>query len=175
MKNWPDLRPILGDIPWAIVGGVATRAYMPERATYDLDIIIRAQDAPQVRHHLEAAGYTWAADLSIPGFTYRSPKGIEVDIIRGDMPWLEEALAHPHYDAAGYPVLALPYLVLLKLAASRMQDIADLARMLGQADEATLKQVRQIVSRYAPQEMEDVESLIQLGQLEVGNGQTKRF
>ncbi|PJH75204.1 MAG: hypothetical protein CO064_07885, partial [Anaerolineae bacterium CG_4_9_14_0_8_um_filter_58_9] len=30
---WPDLREILHDIPWVIVGGVATRAYMPERVT----------------------------------------------------------------------------------------------------------------------------------------------
>ncbi len=173
MRNWPDLRPILEDIPWAIIGGVATRAYMPERATYTLDILIRARAATKVRQRLEAAGYIWTADLSIPGSTYRSPKGVEVDIILGDMPWLEQALAHPHDDAAGYPVLALPYLVLLKLAASRMQDIADLARMLGQADEATLKQVRQIISRYAPQEVEDVESLIQLGQLETGKNGVK--
>ena len=30
MNPWPDLRPILKEFEWAIVGGVATRAYMPE-------------------------------------------------------------------------------------------------------------------------------------------------
>ena len=30
-RKWPDLTSVLIDIPWAVVGGVATRAYMPER------------------------------------------------------------------------------------------------------------------------------------------------
>ena len=54
MNPWPDLRPILHGIPWAIVGAVATRAYMPERATKDLDILVRRDDGgavccPQLR------------------------------------------------------------------------------------------------------------------------------
>ncbi len=40
MNPWPDLRPILKGIQWAIVGGVATRAYMPERTTKDMDIAV---------------------------------------------------------------------------------------------------------------------------------------
>ena len=36
-KQWPDLDPVLAPIAWAIVGAVATRHYMPERATRDLD------------------------------------------------------------------------------------------------------------------------------------------
>ena len=31
MNDWPDLRDILQGFQWVIVGGVATRAYMPER------------------------------------------------------------------------------------------------------------------------------------------------
>ncbi|MBA3532298.1 MAG: hypothetical protein H0T73_10295, partial [Ardenticatenales bacterium] len=44
MIPWPDLRPILQDIPWAIIGGVATRAYMPERATKDIDILVAVEN-----------------------------------------------------------------------------------------------------------------------------------
>ena len=40
MNSWPDLRPILNGIKWVIVGGVATRVYMPERMTKDLDILV---------------------------------------------------------------------------------------------------------------------------------------
>ena len=40
MNPWPDLRQVLTGIPWVVVGGVATRAYMPERATKDLDILV---------------------------------------------------------------------------------------------------------------------------------------
>ena len=35
----------------------------------------------------------------------------------------------------GLPIIDLPYLVLMKLSASRTQDLADISRMLGLADE----------------------------------------
>lgn len=44
MNPWPDLRAILQGIPWAVADGVATRAYMPERMTRDLDILVRQTD-----------------------------------------------------------------------------------------------------------------------------------
>ena len=169
MQTWPDLSPVLKQIPWVVIGGVATRAYMPERMTHDLDILIRVQHAVMVRRRLETAGYLWVAELAIPSFTYRTPHGIEIDVLLSEAPWINAALSQPRRDPAGYPVIALPYLVLLKLASSRAQDVADLARMLGLADEATLAQVRATVTRYAPEEMDDVNSLIYLGQLEMAD------
>ncbi len=44
MNSWPDLRHIIKGVDWVIVGGVATRAYMPVRGTKDLDLLAR-QDA----------------------------------------------------------------------------------------------------------------------------------
>jgi hypothetical protein len=168
MNPWPDLRPILQGIPWVIVGAVATRAYMPERATKDLDILVRASDGDAARKRLEAAGYRYVSALAVPGFLVRSPKGVEVDVILGEYPWLEEALAHPRRDPAGYPALDLPYLVLMKIVASRAQDVADVSRMLGLASEEELVRVRAAIARYAPNETQDVESLIYLGQVEMG-------
>lgn len=167
MHPWPDLRSILQDIPWLIVGGVATRAYMPERATQDMDILIRRADGDRVWQKLHSAGYTRVSDLAIPGFVARSPENIELDVLYGDDTWLNEALQHPETDAAGYPVIGLPYLVLMKLASAPAQDMADLARMLGLASDTQLVHVRDVVHRYAPDEAEDLEALIYLGQLEV--------
>ena len=45
---WPDLSEILAGISWAVVGPVATRTYMPERATQDLEILVIADDAREV-------------------------------------------------------------------------------------------------------------------------------
>jgi len=167
MNPWPDLRPVLQGIPWAIIGAVATRAYMPERATKDLDILVRREDGHEVRKRLEAAGYTFVTHLAVPGFLVHSPEGVEVDVMLGDDPWLDEALAHPRRDPAGFPVLDLPYLVLTKLIASRLQDVADLSRMLGLASDEELASVRTVVARYAPTEMDDLESLIYLGRFEM--------
>lgn len=168
MHHWPDLRPILQGIPWAIVGGVATRAYMPERGTQDLDILVRRRDGDEVRARLEAAGYRYVSALAIPGFLAQSPEGVDVDVILGDWTWLDEALAHPRQDPASYPVLALPYLVLMKMASSRTRDFGDLGTMLGLAAEEELARVRATCARYAPAECEDLESLIYLGQVEMG-------
>jgi hypothetical protein len=168
MNPWPDLRPILQGIPWVIVGGVATRAYMPERATKDLDILVRQQDCDRVRKRLEEAGYRYVSRLAVPGFLARSPEDVELDVLCGDYPWLEEALACPRQDSAGYPVLDLPYLVLMKMGAVRVQDMADVSRMLGLASGKELARVRAIVTCYAPGEVDDLESLIYLGQVEMG-------
>lgn len=168
MHPWPDLRPILEGIPWVIVGGVATRAYMPERVTKGLDVLVRHQDGDEVRDRLEAAGYRYISRLAVPGFLTRSPEGVEVDVILGDYPWLDEALTRRRRDPAGYPVLDLPYLVLMKMASSRSRDFGDLGTMLGLASEEELKRVREVVARYTPDEVDDLESLIYLGQVEMG-------
>lgn len=167
MIPWPDLRPVLQGVPWAITGAVATRAYMPERLTRDLDILVRRQDEELVKARLAAAGYALGSPLAIGGFLARSPEGAEIDVILGDYGWLDEALARVREDQAGFPVLDLPYLVLAKLAASRAQDIGDLSRMLGLASDEELARVREVVGRYTPAEMDDLESLIYLGRLEM--------
>lgn len=167
MTPWPDLRAILYDIPWAIVGGVATRAYMPERATKDMDILVKTADADRALARLKAAGYLLTATLGIPGYVLQSPSGIEIDVLLGDDPWLEEAMAEVGRDAADYPVLALPYLVLMKLTSMRSQDWADISRMLGLSGETELDRVRDVVRQYSSQDLEDLEALIILGQREL--------
>ena len=169
MNPWPDLRPILKGIDWAIVGGVATRAYMPERMTKDLDILVHRDDAEIVIAKLKEAGYRMESRLAIPGYLMLSPEGVEVDVLVGDYPWLRKALAHPAEDPAGYPVIALPYLIILKLNAQRVRDLGDLGTMLGWASDADLEEVRAVVSKYAPEEIDDLESLIFIGKKEQEN------
>ena len=166
MNPWPDLRPILKGIEWAIVGGVATRAYMPERMTRDMDILVHQNNGDAAIARLQQSGYQIIARLAIPGYSLRSPEGIEVDVIFGDDAWLKDALADPKRDPAGYPVIGLPYLILLKMAAQRAQDWADVSRMLGLASEVELDEVRAGIARYAPEDSEDLESLIYIGKQE---------
>ena len=56
--RWPDLGTVLGDLPWAVAGAVATRLSMPERTTLDHDVLIAATDASTAYERLEQAGYT---------------------------------------------------------------------------------------------------------------------
>jgi len=167
--RWPDLTEVLGSVPWAVAGAVATRLYMPERATADLDIVIRAADAADARRRFSQAGYAYTGELGIGGSAWMSPDGTRVEALERSDGWIEEALAQAaaNRDPQGLPVLPLAYLVLMKLQASRAQDVGDLARMLGQADEEALAAVRDLITREAPGDLEDLESLIQLGRLEI--------
>ncbi len=166
---WPDLTSILSPIQWAVIGAVATRLYMPERMTQDLDIVIRTIDGSQVRQKLTEAGFIYQGELSIGGSSWLTPNEELIDILEGNDIWWADAIAdaQANRDAQGLPIIPLPYLVLIKLRAGRVQDIADVTRMLGQAGEATLDAVRMLFDQHAPKDMQDLESLIDLGRLEL--------
>jgi len=168
---WPDFTTILKPLPWAVVGAVATRLYMPERTTQDLDIIIRFEDRQKVSRKLKLAGFVYQGELNIGGTSWMTPNNKMVDVLEGKEAWLSSALAEAqtNRDAQGLPILPLPYLVLMKFQAGRIQDLSDITRMLGQVDEAQLNITRALFAEYHPQDIEDLESLIVLGQLEMKN------
>lgn len=161
---------VLSDIfkktPFVVVGGVATRLFMPERMTVDIDILVLAADRDLCEEELMEAGCRKLGDLSIGGATWALPDGAELDVIMTDMPWAQEAIAHPVPDESGVPTISLPHLVVMKLYAGRVQDIADITRMLGAADDEQLQQVRRAVEAYMPDALEDIESMIILGKME---------
>jgi hypothetical protein len=167
LNPWPDLRDILKDIPWVLIGGVATRAYMAERMTKEMDVLVHERDGEKAQKNLEAAGYTSVNRLIVPGFIMRSPEGVQLDLIYGRYPWLDKALAHPHRDAAGYPVIGLPYLVLLKMWATRNQDWADITRMLSTATDEQIAEVRKMIAQHSPEDSDDLETMIYLGKREM--------
>lgn len=167
VARWPDLTPTLAGIPWGVVGAVATRAYMPERTTQDLDILVAASDREAARGRLQRAGFLPVQELAIGGMTWRSPTGALVDVIESHAPWVAEALRSLTQDPQGLPVLDLPYLVLMKVQAGRTLDLADASRMLGLAQEAVRQATRELFKRWLPDALEDLESLIVLGRLEM--------
>ena len=79
---------------------------------------------------------------------------------------MNEALKSPNYAVDGLPIIDLPYLVLMKLMAGRSQDIADISRMLGCAENLQLQAVRSVINLYLPSAVDDLESLVILGKLE---------
>lgn len=166
LTEWPDLRDILKGIDWVLVGGVATRAYMPERATKDMDILVREIDGEEVIERLGHADWRKVSRLTIPGFLMKSPYGVQLDVLFGAYEWIEEALATHNYDPAGYPVLGFPFLVLMKMSTGRGRDHGDTLTMLGWNDDVALDEVRRVVARYSPEDSADLEAMIYLGRLE---------
>ena len=77
----PQVRQLLGNIPFAIVGGLATRQYMPERMTLDIDVLIRPSDLPQAEKALRDAGCRNRGPLTIGGSTWSTRDGQELDLL----------------------------------------------------------------------------------------------
>jgi hypothetical protein len=141
---------------------------MPERMTQDLDILVARANAEEVHARLRSAGFVYLQALSIGGTTWRAPDGRLLDVVESAEPWVPEALGQLQTDPQGLPVLSLPYLVLMKVQAGRTQDLADASRMLGLASAKLRQATRQVVERWQPDALEDLESLIILGELELG-------
>ncbi len=161
-----NLNEIIKQAAFLVVGGVATRLYMPERMTLDLDILVRDEDAQLVYEDLEEANGQKIGDLSIAGTQWRLADGTSLDVLEFEGDWVTEAISSPNYAPDGLPVIDLPYLVLMKLIAGRSQDIADISRMLGVAEDLQLQRVKKVINQYLPNAVEDLESLVVLGKLE---------
>lgn len=171
LRTWTyavaDLSQIIKQAPYAIVGGVATRLYMPERMTLDLDILVKAEDAKLIYQDLANANSQKIGDLSIQGSQWQLADGTSLDVLEGTASWVTIAIQNPNYAPDGSPVISLPYLVLMKLIAGRSQDLADVSRMLGGASDIQLLEVKTTIDQYLPNSVEDLESLIMLGKLEL--------
>src|SRR5215207_1422043 len=173
-RDWSTLGVDLTSIrtPFAIVGAIATRLYMPERVTHDIDLFVHADDRHTLAKELVEHGFAKHGELSIGGSTWIGAAGEVLDVIESNDPWARDAIVSANRAPDGSPVIGLPYLVLLKLRASRFQDTADVSKMLGLASEENLDQVREVIAKYQSEDREDLESLITLGRIEFGADDT---
>ena len=85
--------------------------------------------------------------LSAGGSHWTLADGGNLDVLESDATWVAAAVASQRRAPDGLPIIDLPYLVLMKLEASRAQDLADVSRMLGGTSEEELEPVRQVVRR----------------------------
>jgi hypothetical protein len=157
-------------VPYALIGGQATKFYMPERTTLDWDVLVDANDLEQARSDVENGGAVAMRPLTIDGFTCRLNNAVTLDVIAESGAWVVEALTAARCAASGSqdPVLALRWLVLLKLNAGRVQDLADVSRMMGCASDQDIEATQAVISQWLADASEDLDALIQLGKLESG-------
>lgn len=173
---YPDFSGVFRGLAWAVVGAAATRLYMPERVTRDFDVLILSANGPEARRRLRSAGLSYQGELAFGGSSWLTAAGMAVDILEMDAAWLPQALteAQSNRDAQDLPVLPLPYLVLMKFQAGRVQDLADVTRMLGQANDEALEAVRRLFREHASDDLDDLESLTVLGQMELRGPEQRR-
>lgn len=150
-----------------LIGGHATSLYMPQRQTFDIDILIHQENQEEINQEFIAENARLIGDLTIGGRSYLLQEQT-INIIYSKDSWFFDAYRAANV-AFGIKVISLPYLVLLKMLAGRMQDLADCSRMLGHADNSTIAEVKRIITLYSPEDLEDLESLIYLGKIETNS------
>ena len=168
------MESLFGDIPAAVGGGVATRAYAPERKTQGADVLVAHARYDETVEKLQSLGWRHDGDLFSPnGMLGLYGSGWikddhKLDVLATPQPWADEALAQEAFDQTGLRIVALPYLVLMKLDSARGIDQGDLTRMLGLLDEIALDHVVAVVERHYndPHAAEDVRQYAMLGALE---------
>jgi hypothetical protein len=168
------MESMFGEIPAAVVGGIATRAYSPERKTQDIDVLVAHARHAEAATRLESLRWRNDGELFFPngllglyGTAWLKDEQ-KLDLMSTDQPWAEEALAQFCYDQTGLRVIGLPYLVLMKIDSARGIDQGDLTRMLGLLDEEGVERVVDVVRRHYgdPHGVEDVRQYAMLGKLE---------
>jgi hypothetical protein len=127
-------------IDHAIVGGVAVCLHGYRRNTVDVDLLIRPEDAAELRSALKSEGFQWiAADKE-----FRSASGVAVQFVlagESEGPGQEATFPNPS-DAKkiaiieGLPVLSLAQLIQAKLACGlgdlrrTHKDFADVVELI---------------------------------------------
>jgi len=168
------MESLFGEIPAAVVGGVATRAYSPERKTQDIDVLVDHHRYEEALQRLRDQGWRRIRDLvftagllGLYGSAW-TKDGTKLDVLATEQRWAQEALSDRSYDQTGLRVIALPYLVMMKIDSARGIDQGDLTRMLGLLDDAAVERVVEVVRRHYgdPHGAEDVRQYAMLGKLE---------
>jgi hypothetical protein len=108
-----DLRSLVS-VPFLVIGGVATRLYAPERMTDDLDVLVATATASAFAEGLVRGGAEKKGVLAIGGSHWLLPDGTVLDVLEENAAWVEEAMRQPSAGPEGLPVIALPYLVLVR-------------------------------------------------------------
>lgn len=169
-------RDIFGRIPVLVAGGVATRAFMPERQTKDIGFLVSHDLFPQAVECLQKAGYQKGGDLAFPSATLGlygqawNNGSQEIDILSSVQIWCLRAFEGHVEDQTGLRVVPLPYLVLMKFDAARGIDQGDLTRMLGAVSDAEVESIASIVAEHTgdPAAADDIRQYAQLGHWELG-------
>jgi predicted nucleotidyltransferase len=111
------------DFPYLLMGGIGTAAMARPRATDDVDLFVKPEDAPRVLEVLEQAGFS--TEISDPLWLYKAFKyGVLVDVIFrsiGDVYLDDQMLARAEmreFKGANVPVIGPEDLLVIKAVAA---------------------------------------------------------
>lgn len=152
-----DFTSKMTGIPYAIIGGHAIVIHGSPRTTQDVDLLVMPADLQRAQ---KALGGTSSGPLTVGGVAM-SVNGTEVDLVAPPVPWVADAIREA-IDSEYGKVVSKPYLVLMKLWASRgAQEDLDMMYMLKAMTPEERKKTIQLVRKHLPNDVEDLKNMIQ--------------
>jgi len=153
--------------PHALAGGIAAGEYSNPRFTSDVDFVVPEEAESAIRE----LGETFTLQGPVPGV------GAVIDGIEVDFIFAPDRMPESAYDTGskleGIPVLDANAFTLMKMLAGRVKDTADVIEIL-KAGKIDRKKLRSYVKSYAPEELEDFDSLAMLADVENSMGSKHR-
>jgi hypothetical protein len=144
-------------VPHAIIGGHAVTFHGRPRMTDDVDVLVAPENVQNAIRQLQLQQI---GPLRTGGYSGTTPTGLRIDLVSPNQPWVASAITNPVSTPHG-PMVSAPYLVISKLWDSRgSQDETDVLGVLGRMGDAELNMTRQLVARFLPNDVDDLESLI---------------
>lgn len=151
----------LADFAYAVIGGHAVALHGHPRMTQDIDILVHRDDAERAARVLGGHRRT---PLAIGGYSVRV-KGVPVDIVAMDQPWVQAALDSAQHTVHGN-VISKPYLIVMKLFAMRgEQDDTDVVSLLRGMLRAERKATRKLIEQCLPADLDDFDSMVRLAEM----------
>lgn len=159
LESLQQLLSPISDIPYAIVGGHAVAIHGYPRTTQDIDVLTTPENVEKITQRLN---FVETKPITLGGVSGRLANGSEIDILSPGKSWVGQAIKNAVSTPQG-KVISPPFLVLMKLWASRgVQDDADMLHVLKKMTYEQLELTQQLIQKYLPNEVEDLEQLIMM-------------
>ena len=154
------------ELRYVIVSGIASAHYQPARFTEDIDLMILAAESATVEQALFQAGWSQLGVISFGGSSWQSANGELIDLLHApNQSWVAIALDSPIKTSEGLQIIDLPYLLILKLSATRAVDISDIVGMLQHASDDEKQRIRQVIETHRSDLLEDFNQFCAIAQL----------
>lgn len=154
------------DLKYVVVNGVASAHYQPARFTEDIDLMVLAEDSAPVEQALQSAGWFQLGIISFGGSSWQSAEGELIDLLHAPrQSWVTAALNSPIQTPEGLQIIDLPYLIILKLSATRAVDISDIVGMIQHATDEEKSRIREVIETHRSDLLEDFEQFRAIAKL----------
>lgn len=157
---------------YALMGAYPMRTYLPERATYSIDILIDPISKDEIVKALREVSHPEETYSDTHTFFTLRESRLHLTLLSLEPPWLLEALdaARKHLDTASTePTLPFPWIILSKLDYGKRQDFMDCARLIARASQQQLDATKALLEKWNPSYIPELRQLYRVGTAEQQN------